>query len=231
MSHLPQSKYLDTNKLGAIFSNTTSSYKFFWFSQIIKRAMQGVEVDTIQNIAEDMLISAYYLVNECKLKLGYKDELEEIAKYVYKKYSIQSNLSFGELKKCFNRNGVFEDISVLKKLEILKNNVPIRLLSPFMNREEKEKVFNERNINETNLECDEQRKHGNAIPYRFGEVDGVDNKIILDDNFIDYVENNYGILDDFDKYNLVEYLQKRNPSVPGIINKLEPATVRNLKKL
>ena len=232
ISHLPQSKYLDSNKLAAIFSNTTNSYKFFWFGEIIKRAIQGVEVDSIRHIVEDMLISAYYMVNECKLKLGFNDKLEETVKYIYDKYRIQTNLFYKQLKIEFNNQSVYDDIIVAGSIDLLKNYVPFCLLSPFVGRTKIEKRFSRSNINLFNETYENQKKNdGITIPYRFGIISGIDTEIMLDNNFIDYVENNYGILNDFAKYNLVEYLQKKNPSVPGIINKLEPAVARDLKKV
>ena len=232
ISHLPQSKYLDSNKLAAIFSNTTNSYKFFWFGEIIKRAIQGVEVDSIRHIVEDMLISAYYMVNECKLKLGFNDKLEETVKYIYDKYRIQTNLFYKQLKIEFNNQSVYDDIIVAGSIDLLKNYVPFCLLSPFVGRTKIEKRFSRSNINLFNETYENQKKNdGITIPYRFGIISGIDTEIMLDSNFIDYVENNYGILNDFAKYNLVEYLQKKNPSVPGIINKLEPAVARDLKKV
>lgn len=231
-SHLPQSKFLDSNKLGAIFSNTTNSYKFFWFGEIIKRAVQGVEFDSIKHIVEDMIISAYYMVNECRLKLGFNDKLEETVKYIYDKYKVQTNLSYNQLKTEFNDKNVYNDILVMGSIDLLKNYVPFCLLSPFVDKTKMEKRFSRLNINSFNTAYEEQKKNnGTTIPYKFGDIRGIDTEIILDNNFIDYVESNYGILNDFAKYNLVEYLQKKNPSVPGIINKLEPVVARDLKRV
>ena len=231
-SHLPQSKYFDTNKLGAIFNHTTNSYKFFWFGEIIKRAVQGVEVDSIRSIIEDMIVSAYYMVNECKLKLGFNDKLEETAEYIYKKYKINSNMSHNKLKTEFYNNNVYNDLFVTFKIDSLKKYVPFCLLSPFVDFTNEQKQFSQKNINMLNeiYELHRKSNNGNLI-YRFGIYNRIDTEIIIDEDFIDYVEINYGILNDFAKYNLVAYLQKKNPSVPGIIYKLEPALTRDLNDI
>lgn len=54
---------------------------------------------------------------------------------------------------------------------------------------------------------------------------------LFDSVYKAYIEQNYEIIQGWVEVNLIQYLQRRNPSVPGIVDKLYPPRERNLEKV
>ena len=61
--------------------------------------------------------------------------------------------------------------------------------------------------------------------YRDGPLES---KIIITPDWMEYMQSNLGILLGWTDYNLIIYLQRRNPSVPGIASKIYPPQERKL---
>lgn len=233
-NYLPYSNLINTNKLSRVFDDTSNSYKFFWLRAIIKRA-DSKPIDTIENIVYDMITQTYYMVNECKLSLGPNDKLEEVSKYIYKTYKIPTNIDYQGLLIKFRNAGVFEDEYVKRIIDGMKTYVPFCLLSPFVNDNKINKRYSAKSIIAFNELYEESKKSSiDLLPYSFGEVNGIETEIILDEYFTDYIAHESKIIQDFCTYNLITYLQARNPNVPGIINKIMPQLDRtidaNIKK-
>ncbi len=66
--------------------------------------------------------------------------------------------------------------------------------------------------------------------YYFGEPDGLHTTIYIQDSWVHYFQRNQEIVKGWLQYHMILYLQKRNPSVPGIADKLSPPEKRNLGK-
>lgn len=227
-NQLPYSNLINTNKLSRVFDDTSNSYKFFWLKAIIKRA-DSKPIDTIENIVCDMITQTYYMVNECNLSLGPNDNLEEVSKYIYATYRIPTNIDSQGLLIRFRNEGVFEDEYVKDVINKMKNFVPFCLLSPFVSVGGDAKKYSPKNIKIFNDLYEKSKKDSiDLLPYHFGEANGVKTEIVLDEYFTDYIVNESKIMYDFCTYNLIYYLQRRNPNVPGIINKLLPQLDRNI---
>jgi len=72
----------------------------------------------------------------------------------------------------------------------------------------------------------------NAQPdmiYTFSDGKGLDRTILVTEEWHDYMKSNLGILQGWTDYNLIMYLQRRNPSVPGIASKIYPPQERKLE--
>lgn len=227
-NHLPYSNLINTNKLSQVFDDTSNSYKFFWLKAIIKRA-DSKPIDTIENIVCDMITQTYYMVNECNLSLGPNDKLEEVSKYIYETYRIPTNVDSQELLIKFRNAGVFEDEYVKDVVNKMKTLVPFCLLSPFVSVGSDVKKYSPKNINIFNDLYEKSKKDSkDLLPYHFGTANGIKTEIVLDEYFTDYIVNESKIIQDFCTYNLIYYLQRRNPNVPGIINKIMPQLDRTI---
>ena len=73
---LPQSDELDIQRLGRLFDNTSECYKFFWFQAIITKVLEGKEIITYEELIDEMIADAWYMVTEYHLNMGPKDTLE-----------------------------------------------------------------------------------------------------------------------------------------------------------
>ena len=62
-------------------------------------------------------------------------------------------------------------------------------------------------------------------------MDGLNTKIVIKPDWAIYIHKNQEIIKGWIHFNMITYLQKRNPSVPGISDKLYPPQERKLEKI
>ena len=75
---LPYSEELNIEYLGQLFANTSECYKFFWFKAIVEKVAKGKTELTYEELVDDMIANAWYMVTEYHLNLGPKDTLESL---------------------------------------------------------------------------------------------------------------------------------------------------------
>lgn len=181
-----------------------------------------------------MIADAWYMVSEYRLNLGPSDSLEALVHYVYENSGLKSSekkeniLRFlldedhGKVKDNEGNNFGRE---LIRRKKILALNVPYRLQAPFLD-ELKGKgwdVSKEKLVQTINSQ--------KRLMYYFCSVDGLNSAIRISPAWQEYLKANREILQGWVQYNLVAYLQRRNPNVPGIINKLQPPQERKLEKV
>lgn len=69
------------------------------------------------------------------------------------------------------------------------------------------------------------------LMYYFTALNGLSTSIIVNDDWANYIIKNQEIIRGWLEYNMILYIQKRNPSVPGIADKLYPPQERKLEKV
>lgn len=69
------------------------------------------------------------------------------------------------------------------------------------------------------------------LMYYFGPLQGLETKIIFQDSWMKYIIKNQEIIRGWLEYKMILYLQRRNPSVPGIADKIYPPQERKLDKV
>lgn len=73
---IPQSDILSTNRLGNIFSNTTATYKFFWFVSIMQiHAKSDNPRISVWDIVIRMVANAWYPIHYFRLSFEKSDSL------------------------------------------------------------------------------------------------------------------------------------------------------------
>ena len=220
INKLPESNSIDIRRLGRIFDKMSESYKIFWFRAIIDSVNRGKTVLTYDELINEMIASGWYMVSEYKLNLGPSDGLEKIILTVSDKLDLKASEN---RRKIVEVVGESNDPELLKMKGILTLHVPYRLQAPFLD-DVKGKAWDHKNIAEI------INSH-NGLLYCFDKVDGLNSTIIISDDFAEYIRKNYNIVSGWVNYKMIEYLQKRNPSVPGIIYKLDPPQARKLNNV
>jgi len=222
---LPISDELEVKYLSKIFENKSECYKLFWFEAIVKRISQGKNEMTFQELLHEMIVSAWYMVTEYHLNLGPADTLENLIHRIYE-------VSEGALKSSDAPENIIHfvetcgDSQIRTMMITLTKNVPYRLHAPFVDHKIKGKDWNvplKQLAQRINLE-------DNTI-YQFGRIspNALNNTICIRPKWLAYIEKNTQILQGWIEYNKIMYLQRRNPSVPGIAHKLYPNQERDLK--
>ena len=82
---LPYSEELNIEYLGRLFDNTSECYKFFWFKAIITKVTEGNNELTYEELIDEMITDAWYMVTEYHLNLGPKDTLESLVHLIRQK--------------------------------------------------------------------------------------------------------------------------------------------------
>ena len=224
---LPYSEELNIGHLSRLFENTTNCYKFFWF-QAILRKIDGVHCRfTFNELINEMIADAWYMVTEYHLRLGplgITDNLEEVVKYIYENYGIISSEKREKLLEFLQKT---EDQRISKYKSDLTLNVPYRLQVPFYDEINIERnMWNGSKQNLTN-EINRQKR----LIYYFTLISGLETVIEVDGLWAEYLLRHKEILKGWTQLKLIQYLQNKNPSVPGIADKIEAPFSRDIERV
>lgn len=224
---LPYSEELNIGHLSKLFENTTNCYKFFWF-QAILRKIDGVHCRfTFNELINEMIADAWYMVTEYHLRLGplgITDNLEEVVKYIYENYGIIPSEKREKLLEFLQKT---EDQRISKYKSDLTLNVPYRLQVPFYDEINIERnMWNGSKQNLTN-EINRQKR----LIYYFTLISGLETVIEVDGLWAEYLLRHKEILKGWTQLKLIQYLQNKNPSVPGIADKIEAPFSRDIERV
>ena len=159
------------------------------------------------------------MVSEYKLNLGPSDTLEKAVLY------IQENTEFLPTEKEETLLAYLketDDRQVKEYMRTLSLNVPYRLQAPLMEKAPDSKLW---------YKLGPVTDYINAQTGMIYEIErdgNLDSRIVISPEWMEYITQNLGILLGWTDYNLIIYLQRRNPSVPGIANKIYPPQERKL---
>ncbi|MCR5033069.1 MAG: HNH endonuclease [Lachnospiraceae bacterium] len=218
---LPDQEGLQIRYLGRLFDNTSECYKLFWFQAILRRILEGKQEATYEEIIDEMIADAWYMVTEYHLNLGPKDTLEYAVNRLQELTGMKPSEEKEKVLSCIRD---CKDQTLRKYKSTLTLNVPYRLLAPFVDFKGKD-WDQPKNALVQRLNA---YRDSNRLLYRFENVDGLKTRICFDEGWMEYLRKNQAIVQGWIRYNLVEYLQRRNPNVPGVIDKLYPPAERNL---
>lgn len=219
---LPEYKQLDIAHFQRLFDDMSECYKLFWFQAITDCVCAGKTVLTFDELINNMIADAWYMVSEYKLNLGPRDNLEALVHYAQGitglKSSQKRDIIIDTIAQC-------DDSELAKFKRNLTYNVPYRLQKPFLNQMQGEVYWRSGG---KRVLAERINAHDGLI-YKFLSINGLDSIIEIDSDWAEYIKTNYEIIKGWIKYNIIQYLQRRNPNVPGIPNKLEPPQERKLE--
>jgi hypothetical protein len=223
---LPQSGRVDVPSLARLFADSTTSYKYFFFLAILDR-LDGTTDGSLPEpgrpmplaaLAVDMVLAAWYPHGFCRLSLGSQDMLQHAVDAIH----------WGAVRGCWIHPGSREWQRLRDRCasqldaQALVRYVPYRLIRPFYAAETR--GLADHLVNERIAELADSTVYDRRSPYFFSADR---QQIILEPNWLEYLTRNSAILRGWTRLKLAEYLQARNPSVPGIVAKLAPPLVRD----
>lgn len=228
--NLPQSKVLPINHLSSVFNRTTNSYKFYWFLAILEHVRETSE----HHIPLDLLISrmvakVWYPVNYFRIFFGKQDQLSQLVLILKSETALQDDDNevkvLDEVVSILDTPG---NSRLSKKLRELTRYVPYRFIRPWFATELKGmedakvskllKVFAQRERNRKEELC-LYRILQKPLP-----------SLEISTLWLSYLQEHNKILQDFCLWNLVNYLQKNNPNVPNLSDKLFAPKARDLSR-
>lgn len=217
MIELPFDEDIDIRMLENVFDDMTNSYKIFWFLGVFEEIISNKKIITFKEVVARMIVKAWYPLLNYNLNFGAQDQMSKNINKIFNEYIKEKDISKLKLYKtlCNTNNKDLEKI-----MREFYRYVPYRLLRGFYKdklRGVKDGVINK---------CIEELSSNDyKVFYRINTEEG---RIYINENWYKYICKNQNIVKGWANYNLILFLQNRNPSVPGIPLKLEPPIERNL---
>ena len=173
-----------------------------------------------------MIADAWYMVTEYHLRLGpvgVTDNLEEAVKYIGQVMHFPASEKRSVIMKYLENNDN-RKLGAYKR-ELIKN-VTYRIQSPFLDEISIDKREWYR-PEEVSRKINQQRR----LLYYYEAFQQLSTVININEDWIPYLIKNREILLGWMQINLIHYLQRRNPSVPGIADKLSAPQTRDIERV
>ncbi|GAB6100180.1 HNH endonuclease domain-containing protein [Halanaerocella petrolearia] len=196
----------------------TNSYKLYWFTSILDGIKKGQQEFGFQNLALKMVTKSWYSIVEYKLNFGSQDKLGKLVLDIYNSYDLSKDIKESDLFD-FLQYIIAKNEEIKERVNKLCKFVPYRLLSPFYFE-----IVGVKDYKKNKL-IEKLSNQDNKAIYQIQ-----DQKIIINQNWFNYIYKNQTIVEGWLKYKLIYFLQKRNPNVPAIPFKLSAPQKRNLRK-
>ncbi len=226
MNQLPYDEQLNIGYLSRLFDDTSNCYKFFWFQAILHKLTEEKTKFTYEELINEMIADAWYMVTEYHLRLGpagVTDNLEEAVKYIGNIMHFPASEK-REIILSFIENSEDKRLVAYKK-ELIKN-VPYRIQSPFLDELKVDKRLWYR-PDELSQRINQQKR----LLYYYEAFQQLSTTIHINEDWVPYLLRNKEILLGWMQLNLIHYLQRKNPSVPGIADKLSAPQARDIDRV
>lgn len=204
-----------------LLENTTNSYKYLFLKAITEKVLQKEQVINIDDLIIDMLVLAWYPNQYFKLSLGLQDQIGNVFNQQNFNYSSSTPITSSAFKSKLRIEVInCIDISIIRNQ--LADYVQYRLLTPFFSDELRGKKDQVKNGMIFDLA---ERKFNDKHPLY--KIHSDKKSITVNSLWVEFININISILDNYQKLKWVEYLQKNNPNTSAIIYKTEPPLQRS----
>jgi len=222
--HLPKpSSNLPINNLTSVFNNNTTSYKFYWLLAILNEIKASAhDVLDIDDIVIEMICAAWHPIVRFRLSFGLQDQFAKSIGEIQQHFKHPFNIGKEELSADLKKNK--EHRIVRKTINNIARYVPYRFLSPWFSNDLRGIVDSKKN---NLIGFLSQREAGASSACLYQIIDS--RKLRLSREWRSYLQQHLRILTDFSLWGLLNYLEKNNPNVPNIAQKLYAPMERDLK--
>lgn len=226
---------LDTDKFARMFNNKAQSYKFYWFEAILNLVKNTEEDLSFDEIIDEMICEAWHTVTHYHLKLGptINGNAENFLEHAISMLnSIVTDLPMNPSKLEIKAAIAKCQKELKKDKKRLTDYVPYKILYPFFDTPGMEEGLDYiKNDKHSRLIAYMEKLSGNEnIFYTILYGVGLQKKIRINPYWRKMTLQNFSIIQSWVQYNKIQFLQDRNPGVPGIIYKVCPE-IENLRKL
>lgn len=223
---------LSFSRIGRVFDENSSSYKFYWFLAILKLLREDHGEDTSNgalrirttDILIEMVAAAFCTVTFFKLNLGTTDQLQRVCRDLEGSWGVAPNSTREKIRAVIAGNP-----NVLSKVRRVNIYVPALFLSPWFQKEMSGiSAGTDRAKKATELAALLRGKIG-APPYWL-EARGDEQMVCFAPEWVHYLRSKLNVLESFSKHALCRFLHTKNPGVPAITEKLELPRTRNMRR-
>ncbi|MCD8151511.1 MAG: hypothetical protein LUD71_00230 [Clostridiales bacterium] len=175
---LPYSDELEIQYLSRLFDNTSECYKFFWFQAIVTKVLEGKTVLMYEELIDEMIADAWYMVTEYHLNLGPRDTLERVVHDIQKISGMKSSEKKSVVIEYLNH---CQEPEINRQKRTLTRNVPYRLQAPFIHQL-KGKSWD---VSESELARRINQEH--RLIYYFNALNGMQTTIRIQEDWCQYI--------------------------------------------
>ena len=206
---LPKDNLVDVRKLARIYNNTSATYKFYWFLGILDEVEAGKLIIPKVNLFTKMISIPWYTVNYYKVSFGVQDKIQENTALLKNRLNLSVSEKRDRIESQLLKSA---DTEVKSLLWHFNKNVPYKFLTPWIGAG-------------TDSEAKRKSKMlSNGCPYVLE-----DDRIEVRPEWAEYFKKHARILRDYTWWNLIDFVQRRNPGIPDIPLKLiRPSTRESL---
>lgn len=222
---------LDLERFSLMLDNNSQCYKFYWLEALADLLVRdGKKEITYFEAASEMIASAWYTISEYHLHMGSmfgsesKNAIERAVNLLQQLSGLKSNAERDKVLEAINNNR--SDLEPIIKQ--MTDDVPYRLLSPFVPELKGSKLWSK---DKKLIEYFNTINQNDYLPYALKYASKLETGVLWGDPWAEMVKENYLLIREWIRAKKVKYLQDRNPSVPGIIYKLDPEGKRDLGRV
>ena len=205
--------------LGQVFNDTTNSYKLLWLLGLLSLLKRpNSQTLPLADILAEMATVCWHPVCLYRLTLGRQDKLQQAILEIQQASKLPPDAEAAEVRKFVTASS-----SARGQLDDFRRYVPTRFLSPWF----KDQLTGRKDSEKDRLIVQlAQTSQQGPLPSPYW-LDGA--QVRLNPSWRHFLLDNLGIVQAFAEYHFAQYLQARNPNVPGIVNKLSAPTERDLR--
>lgn len=213
--------------LSSCFRNVQNSYKFYWFLAILEEleVKKGNSL-SMHDLAVRMLAQVWYPLDYYKLSFGPWDRFKEISRFLSLQMKIDHTSHslplFGQISK---QLPLEEQRVLYRKIHDLIRYVPYRFIRPFFEQELRGKA--DHGINKEIVRLANQEFLARKVMYRFSSDLSV---LEIHPEWRTYLLVNLDLIRKSIYWELLNFLQRNNPNVIGLSEKLFKPVCRDLQK-
>ena len=218
---------LDMKDFSNIFEYNAQGYKFYWLEAIVQLIVNDDKSEiSFDEIIKRMIWSAWYSVTEYHLHLGpcyqgkYANAIEKIIHELSAGLESPQNFSYEEFEKIY----VEKYGAISADVKVLYLNVPYRLLSSFLDLSGGDKRWNQTKWLIDYMQEFNSRNNEFLLPYIILDDKKSGKRIRITPEWKRLILDNVTIIESWIDLKKIQYLQQRNPGVPGIVNKIHKET-------
>lgn len=216
---LPAHHGLDVAAFSRTLNDTTTANKFLWLLGILRIIeSRNSAVIPFRDISYEMVRLAVPPVYEFKLNFGGTDKTR---KYLDRIFQFSAPLNGSGNVMDNSSEAQFEEVR-----QQMEKYVPYRLLTPFFAQQLRGLKDYDKNARIADL-AKASFNTKNQTPYRFVNLK-TNASVELHPKWHDYFRSNMAVVRGWVMWNWAAFLQDRNPSIPGVINKIQHSSPERL---
>jgi transcriptional regulator with XRE-family HTH domain len=218
---LPESSHVNVATLARLFDDTTNSYKYLFFVSLLdilrRRQFDVITPISFKELVIEMLANAWYPHTYFKLSFGTQDKIADQLDALNLEVTTPI-LKFTDTDKKDLRKAI-RDQNINDTIKFISKYVPFRLIRPFFTPNLVGLTDSKVNQGIVDLAIASFKTTKPLYSFDSSAASSC-SAILVHEDWSTYIETNYAIIRAWASWEWLNYMQRRNPNVPSIVNKI-----------